>query len=91
MATETDVEIGVLEAEVQELQRALAFWLPSMPVQCKEPLYTRLAHDIDLLVGYLGPRERDAEELGWVALNEPPPERSTQCRSCGLNHGACMC
>lgn len=90
MATDVDVQLGVLEAEVQELQRALAFWLPSMPAGgCAEPRYERLAHDIDLLVGYLGPHEKDAEELGWIEFDSGEP--STQCRSCGLNHGACMC
>ena len=69
MATDVDVQLGVLEAEVQELQRALAFWLPSMPAGgCLEPVYSRLAHDIDLLVGYLGPMEKDAEQLGWTEL-----------------------
>ena len=67
MATDTDVEIGVLEAEVQELQRALAFWIPSLPTNWRDdPRYERLSHDIDLLVGYLGPKEKDAEQLGWI-------------------------
>lgn len=69
MATDTDVQLGVLEAEVQELQRALYFWLPGMPLgEMPEAMRERLAHDIDLLVGYLGPSELDAETLGWIEL-----------------------
>lgn len=67
MATDVDVQLGVLEAEVQELQRALAFWIPSVPVTWRDdPRYERLIHDINLLAGYLGPTEKDAEELGWI-------------------------
>lgn len=58
-----------LMAEVQLLQRALAFWLPKVPAddslaeKCQ-----RIGDDAYLLAGYVGSAEKCAEELGWVKL-----------------------
>lgn len=56
-----------LLAEIQRLQRALAFWLPQVPSE-DHPLQERIAHDAFLLAGYYGPDEPSAYELGHVAL-----------------------
>lgn len=59
--------------EVQRLQRALNFWLPSMPDRELPPeLEKRLGDDIMLLVGYDGEMEPEAEERGWITLNAEP-------------------
>lgn len=68
-----------LEAQVQRLQRALAFWLPGMPLNGGE-VFDRAAADAYLLIGYNGPTELSAEELGWITLNEnpdPPTQQGT--------------
>ena len=62
-------EICELEAEVQRLQRALAFWLPGVP-SSGSGRATRCGNDAMLLVGY--PRgmelEPGAEDLGWITF-----------------------
>lgn len=60
-----------LLAEIQRLQRALAFWLPHVPSE-DHPLQDRIAHDAFLLAGYSGPDEPSANELGHVALTIAP-------------------
>lgn len=57
------------QQEVQRLQRALAFWLPGVPVDGDERIIDRIAHDAFLLTGYEPEEdEQDAEERGWVKL-----------------------
>ena len=56
-----------LLAEIQRLQRALAFWLPQVPSE-DHPLQERIAHDAFLPAGYYGTDEPSAYELGHVAL-----------------------
>lgn len=60
-----------LLAEVQRLQRALDFWLPSMPERVEnQTLYERLDHDIGLLVGYDGEFQANAQDRGWIRLQD---------------------
>lgn len=62
-----------LEAEVQRLQRALAFWLPCVPAEGPEEVLIRTGDDAMLLVGY-DPTENEptAEERGWISLAQHP-------------------
>jgi hypothetical protein len=62
-----------LLAEVQRLQRALHFWLPTVPADDPE-IAERVSHDIDLLIGFdpRNPVELDAEARGWTRLRHPP-------------------
>jgi hypothetical protein len=56
---------------IQNLQRALNFWLPCVPAACRdERIVDRIAYDADLLAGYEGPAVDTAEELGWIRLRE---------------------
>jgi hypothetical protein len=63
------LEIIDLKAEIQRLQRALAFWLPKVP-SSGSGRATRCGNDAMLLVGY--PRgmelEPGAEDLGWITF-----------------------
>lgn len=62
-------DVQELFAEIERLQKALAFWLPHRPAtELPKDLAERLEHDIALLVGYMGKMEPDAEELGWIDL-----------------------
>jgi len=61
------------EADIEErddlifrLQRALHFWLPS--VQGGGQMEERLANDAYLLIGYDGPLNESAEQLGWIMV-----------------------
>ena len=62
-----DTLITDLEAEIQRLQRALAFWLPHVPSSGSERA-TRCGDDARLLVGYAGRLDPDAEYLGWITF-----------------------
>ena len=69
-----------LEAEVQRLQRALAFWLPGVP-SSGSGRATRCGNDAMLLVGYPEGMELEpgAEDLGWITFcyaDEPSPPQS---------------
>ncbi|SRR6266705_7071743 len=59
-----------LSAEIQSLQRALAFWLPQVPA-ADNAAAIRCGNDALLLVGYDGPQETCAEELGWITMHTP--------------------
>ena len=59
--------LNELEAEIQRLQRALAFWLPHVPSSGSERA-TRCGDDARLLVGYAGRLDPDAEYLGWITF-----------------------
>lgn len=59
-----------MHAEVQRLQRALAFWLPLVPADDSE-IEDRAGDDAMLLVGFDGPMHPCAEELGWIKLRPP--------------------
>jgi hypothetical protein len=61
------VENGELRAEVQRLQKALDFWLPSIPVE-ESPRSERAAKDAWLLAGFEGPVMESAEDLGWIKM-----------------------
>ena len=69
-------ERDALLAEVQSLQRALAFWMPRIPAG-ESPAIDRLANDAWLLSGYEGEDEPDAESMGWVVLNTIAKEPTT--------------
>lgn len=56
------------DALIQKLQRALAFWLPSVPAEPKD-VSERAGDDAMLLRGYDGKSERSAEELEWLRLD----------------------
>lgn len=61
-----------LLAEIERMQKALAFWMPDVPPE-DHPLYKRVANDLYLLVGCDGPNpEPSAFELGHVALAASP-------------------
>jgi len=64
-----------LLAEIQRLQRALAFWLPQVPSE-DHSLHARAAHDSFLLAGYYGPSEPSANELGHVAFTTAPAPKA---------------
>src|ERR1039458_1018544 len=59
--------LNELEAEVQRLQQALAFWLPHVPSSGSERA-ERCGDDAMLLVGYAGRLDPDAEYLGWITF-----------------------
>lgn len=63
-------EVRELQEEVQRLQKALNFWLPSVPADGPEEIADRIAHDAILLLGHEpeGGPEQDAETRGWVRL-----------------------
>lgn len=68
-------DIRELQEEVQRLQRALNFWLPSVPQDGPEEIADRIAHDAHLLIGYEPDGDdpidaKDAEQLGWIRLPE---------------------
>lgn len=63
-------DCAALEDEIQRLQQALAFWLPSAPPE-HSPFADRVEHDAWLLAGYGGELERSAEELGWLVRPRP--------------------
>jgi hypothetical protein len=56
-----------LLAEIEQLQRALHFWLPSVP-PTDGPIADRIEKDAWLLSGYDGEPEADAQTLGWIWL-----------------------
>ncbi len=65
-------EIRELQGEVQRLQKALAFWLPSVPVNSPKEFLDRIANDAQLLVGHEPEEdESDAETQGWIRLQVP--------------------
>jgi hypothetical protein len=66
--------VGELEEEVQNLQRALFFWLPHVPAEDTERS-KRIGDDTYLLIGYQGEIEKCAQELGWISLSELMVER----------------
>ena len=55
------------DALIQQLQRALMFWMPSLGGGNTEA-EQRFAADVYLLVGYEGRYEHSAEDLGWIAI-----------------------
>lgn len=57
-----------LRAEVNRLQKALAFWLPHVPAEGLEEILERTGDDAMLLFGHDGD-ERCAEQRGWIVLN----------------------
>ena len=57
-----------LEAEIQRLQRALAFWLPHVPAS-DSARATRCGDDAMLLFGLEGDVVPGAEELGWIKFS----------------------
>lgn len=64
-------DVQELFDEIQRLQKALNFWLPSVPVNGPQEVVNRIAHDAHLLAGYNElevPEEQDAEQLGWIKL-----------------------
>lgn len=56
-------------AEIQRLQRALAFWLPGVPDNDPE-ISDRAGDDAYLLCGYEGEQEPTAQQLGWIKLRK---------------------
>jgi hypothetical protein len=65
----TAQDVADLYEEIENLQYALHFWLPSVPENCRdEKVIERIFHDANLLAGYDGPVVDDAEELGWIKL-----------------------
>lgn len=54
-------------SHVQQLQKALSFWLPMVP-ESPEAVSKRVADDAMLLIGYEGEDEPSAEALGWMSL-----------------------
>jgi hypothetical protein len=56
-------------AEIERLQRALAFWLPGVP-SSGSGRATRCGNDAMLLVGYPKGMELEpgAEDLGWITF-----------------------
>lgn len=74
-----DSECEVLSAEIERLQKSLAFWMPGVPAP-DHPLHKRVADDAYLLVGYDGPNnEQSAFELGHAVLTSDT--RNTCARS----------
>ena len=67
MTKTVTLEIIDLKAEIQRLQRALAFWLPKVP-SSGSGRSTRCGNDAMLLVGYAGRLEPSADDLGWIAF-----------------------
>jgi hypothetical protein len=57
-------------AEIDRLQRALAFWLPGVPND-DSAAGKRCGDDAMLLVGFNGVFEPSAEDLGWIKLSQP--------------------
>lgn len=65
----TAQDVADLYEEIQNLQCALNFWLPSVPADCQdEKIMDRIFHDANLLAGYEGPVVECAEEIGWVTV-----------------------
>lgn len=59
---------SLLRAKIDKLQRALWFWLPSIPPEDPE-IGERTATDTLLLIGLQGEvRNETAESLGWIHL-----------------------
>jgi hypothetical protein len=56
--------------EVEQLQTALAFWLPNLPDQA-HPAYERWLRDVCLLYGFSGQITESADELGWLRWTPP--------------------
>jgi hypothetical protein len=67
--TKLGARIAELEQLVEQLQKAVAFWLPHVPPEDTERA-ERISKDTFLLIGYEGPMVPGAEELGWVKLSE---------------------
>jgi hypothetical protein len=64
-----DDRIAELEQQIENLQKALAFWLPHVPAEDTER-GKRIGDDTYLLIGYEGEVAAGAEELGWIKLTE---------------------
>lgn len=62
-------ENAELRAEIERLQKALAFWMPGVPAGDKQ-IAERAGNDAWLLAGLDG-NEPSAEELGWITLRSP--------------------
>ena len=58
-----------LLAEVQRLQRALAFWAPYVPNEDSD-FGNKAADAAMLMYGFNGPDESSAWDLGWVRRGE---------------------
>lgn len=56
-----------LNRDIERLQRALSFWLPSVP-SSDGAVAERVASDAALLYGLAIPDEPCAEALGWITL-----------------------
>jgi len=61
--------------QIERLQRALHFWLPSVPDNGPEPICERIGDDAHLLAGLTEADEQDAEELGWITLHPSTSEK----------------
>jgi hypothetical protein len=76
-------ELAELYAEIQGLQRALSFWHPGVPATGPNSIYDRAAHDAFLLIGFDGPNEQSARELGWITLSNTLETATEPCQTCG--------
>lgn len=63
-------EIDEYKEQVEKLQQALGFWLPSVDPTKPEHVIERVGNDAYLLAGYEGPDEKSAETLGWIRFSD---------------------
>jgi hypothetical protein len=65
--------------EIQDLKRALNFWLPMIPGDApldENACLSRIEQDARLLFKYDGEAdEQCAAELGWISLHLPQPDQ----------------
>lgn len=63
-------ELAARDKTIETLQRALSFWHPGVGGRDDDEFLTRAGDDAMLLFGYMGPHEKSACELGWIAVQD---------------------
>ena len=66
-----EAQVREQDAEIQRLQAALSFWLPTVP-DSEHPAHERIAADTALLYGCHAPVVDGAEDIGWITLQPVP-------------------
>lgn len=75
----TAQDVADLYEEIQNLQCALNFWLPSVPeAERDEAVIDRIFHDANLLAGYEGQIVQTAEDLGWITVRSQNTSDASQ-------------
>lgn len=69
LLADKNARIAELEKEVEQLQLALAFWLPNVPSEGDVYIINRIGDHAMLLCGLNAEPEQSAQDRGWITLD----------------------